>query len=129
MKVYYEAHFYNTNSFRSMHYYVVFVLTGAVVGVCACRPETQASLQQWVKELQLAHPQLIDATIVYDIRTHDSSSALLEDRKHTVAGTLGEPASSWMRVDLRMRCGSYKSGDDHVLFLFEAPPPWHCEVW
>ena len=69
-------------------------LIGAVVAVCACQPSTQASLQQWIRELQLAHPQLTDATIVYDIRTDSGSSPLLEDGRVTLAGSLEEPATT-----------------------------------
>ena len=61
---------------------------GAVVAVCMCKPPTQTSLQQWIKELQLTYTHLDDATIVYNITESSSSSALLDSERTKVAGAL-----------------------------------------
>ena len=49
------------------------------MAVCMCQPQTQGSLQQWIKELQLEYPYLEDATIVYDIRLEEHDNPVLLD--------------------------------------------------
>lgn len=103
-------------------------ITGAVVGVCLCEPQTQANLQQWIKQLQLSHPYFKDATIVYSILTSDSSipSNLLE-----TANAVSKVVSGPDDYDVFCACVllCYKSVRGHVFFLFGALPSWRCEVW
>ena len=56
---------------------------GAVAAVCLCQPQSQSSLQQWIKELQLAYPYFRDATIVYNIKTANNTTSNLLDTSHS----------------------------------------------